>query len=155
MLQLQVIRQNPEWVKERLAIKNFAQSIIVDEILKFDGQVRKLKSESENIQSKINSLSKEIGKHLKDESKINETVAIKNEVVKLNQELSSLKNALLDSEKELQAYLVLLPNIPSEKVPRGAGPEDNVVMREGGSKPDLPKEALPHWELAKKLTDQF
>jgi len=150
MLQVQVLRQNPEWVKERLAIKNFAQPVIIDQILRLDNQVRKLKVDSESIQSKINSLSKEIGKYLKDDIKTSETISLKSEVIKLNEELSSLKNILLDKEKDLQTYLVLLPNLPSEKVPPGNTPEDNVVIREGGSKPNLPKDALPHWELAKK-----
>jgi seryl-tRNA synthetase len=151
MLQLQTIRQNPDWIKERLAVKNFGQSaIIVDQILRLDNQVRKLKSDSEGIQSKINSLSKEIGKYLKDDSKTSETIRLKSEVIKLNEEISSLKNTLLDTEKELQTYLVLLPNLPSEKVPPGNTPEDNVMIREGGNKPYLPKDALPHWELAKK-----
>jgi seryl-tRNA synthetase len=55
-----------------------------------------------------------------------------------------------DTEKQLQDALILLPNLPSDKVPAGKTPADNVVVREGGIKPQLAKEALPHWELIKK-----
>jgi len=61
MLQLQVIRQNPEWVKERLAVKNFTETELLDKILGLDEQRKKLQFEFENIQAKINSSSKEIG----------------------------------------------------------------------------------------------
>ena len=150
MLQLQVLRQNPEWVIERLAVKNFPGDSIVNKIVELDNKVRKSKADSESIQSKINLISKEIGKLLKDENKIAETVTLKKEVTKLNEDLSSLKNELSHYEKELHTFLILLPNLPSEKVPAGKTPEDNVVIREGGSKPELPAVALPHWELAKK-----
>jgi seryl-tRNA synthetase len=150
MLQLQVLRQNPEWVIERLAVKNFYGDSIVNKIIELDNKVRKSKADSESIQSKINLISKEIGKLLKDENKIAETVTLKKEVTKLNEDLSSLKNELSHYEKELHTSLILLPNLPSEKVPAGKTPEDNVVIREGGSKPELPAVALPHWELAKK-----
>ena len=61
MLQLQVIRQNPEWIKERLAVKYFNDRSVVDEILKLDEQRKKLQLEFDNTQAKINSSSKEIG----------------------------------------------------------------------------------------------
>jgi seryl-tRNA synthetase len=150
MVQLQILRQNPEWVKERLAIKNFPADTIIGKVLELDNRVRKSKADSESIQSRINLLSKEIGRFLKDESKITETVALKKEVTKLNEDLSSLKSELSQHEKELYEYLILLPNLPSEKVPAGRTPEDNIVVREGGNKPQLAADALPHWELAKK-----
>jgi len=53
-------------------------------------------------------------------------------------------------EKQLGETILRLPNLPSEKVPAGKTPEDNVVVREGGIKPHLPPNALPHWDLAKK-----
>jgi seryl-tRNA synthetase len=61
MLQLQVIRQNPEWIKERLALKYFIEGSVVDEIVRLDEQRKKLQLEFDNTQAKINSSSKEIG----------------------------------------------------------------------------------------------
>ena len=62
MLQLSFIRQNPELVKERLAIKNFTGTDIVDDIIAADDEKRRLQLESENMQSKANAISKDIGK---------------------------------------------------------------------------------------------
>ena len=61
MLQLPVIRQNPEWVKEKLAVKNFTETDLVDTILSLDDQRKKLQLEFDNNQAKVNSASKEIG----------------------------------------------------------------------------------------------
>jgi seryl-tRNA synthetase len=57
---------------------------------------------------------------------------------------------LTEAEKKIESILYQLPNLPSAKVPKGKTPEDNVVVREGGKKPELFKGAVPHWDLAKK-----
>src|SRR5262249_15608570 len=75
---------------------------------------------------------------------------LKQTVTSLKTSLQPINDRLSETEKQLQSELVKLPNIPSAQVPRGRTPEDNVVAREGGNKPTLPKDALPHWELAKK-----
>ncbi|MEO7266082.1 MAG: serine--tRNA ligase, partial [Ferruginibacter sp.] len=61
MLQINYIRQNADLVKERLAIRNFAEPAIVDEIISLDENIRKQKASTENLQALINSASKEIG----------------------------------------------------------------------------------------------
>jgi len=149
MLQLQVIRQNPQWIKERLAIKYFNDESVVDAILKLDEQRKKLQLEFDNIQAKINSSSKEIGQLMaKGEKEKAET--LKQNIPSLKTSLQPISDQLSETERQLQSELVKLPNVPSEKVPVGRTPEDNVIVREGGIKPSLPKDALPHWELAKK-----
>ena len=149
MLQLQVIRQNPEWIKERLAVKYFNDGSVVDEILKLDEQRKKLQLEFDNTQAKINSSSKEIGQLMAKGEK-EKAEALKQTVPSLKTSLQPISDQLSETEKQLQNELVKLPNLPSEKVPAGRTPEDNVIVREGGNKPSLPKDALPHWELAKK-----
>jgi len=149
MLQLQVIRQNPEWIKERLAVKYFNDRSVVDEILKLDEQRKKLQLEFDNTQAKINSSSKEIGQLIARGEK-EKAEALKQTVPSLKTSLQPINDQLSETEKQLQNELVKLPNLPSEKVPAGRTPEDNVMIREGGNKPSLPKDALPHWELAKK-----
>jgi len=149
MLQLQVIRQNPEWIKERLAVKYFNDRSVVDEILKLDEQRKKLQLEFDNTQAKINSSSKEIGQLMAKGEK-EKAEALKQTVPSLKTSLQPINDQLSETEKQLQNELVKLPNLPSEKVPAGRTPEDNVMIREGGNKPSLPKDALPHWELAKK-----
>jgi len=149
MLQLQAIRQDPKWVKERLAVKYFSQENIVDEILKLDEQRKKLQLEFDNTQAKINSSSKEIGLLMAKGEK-EKAEALKQGVPSLKTSLQPISDQLAETEKRLQNELVKLPNLPSEKVPAGRTPEDNVTVKEGGDKPSLPKDALPHWELAKK-----
>ena len=149
MLQLQVIRQDPKEVKERLAVKYFNDGSVVDEILKLDEQRKKLQLEFDNTQAKINSSSKEIGQLMAKGEK-EKAEALKQTVPSLKTSLQPISDQLSETEKQLQNELVKLPNLPSEKVPAGRTPEDNVIVREGGNKPSLPKDALPHWELAKK-----
>jgi seryl-tRNA synthetase len=149
MLQLQVIRQHPKWVKERLAIKYFSEGNVVDEILRLDEQRKKLQLEFDNTQAKINSSSKEIGQLMAKGEK-EKAEALKQSVPSLKTSLQPISDQLSETEKQLQNELVKLPNLPSEKVPAGRTPEDNVTVREGGDKPPLPKDALPHWEIAKK-----
>ena len=149
MLQLQVLRQNPQLVKERLAIKNFREIDLVDEIIALDDQRKRSQLEFDTTQSKINTASKEIGQLMAKGQK-EDGEARKAEVASLKSLLQPITDKLTETEKQLQETLVKLPNLPSEKVPAGKTPEDNVVVREGGNKPQLPADAMPHWELAKK-----
>ena len=149
MLQLAVIRQSPDFVKERLAVRNFAETFLVDTIVSLDDQRKKLQLESDTVQSKINTLSKEIGQLMAQGQK-QEAGEKKLEVATLKTGLSPIAARLAAVEEELTAVLVRLPNLPAAAVPRGKTPEDNVTVREGGSKPALHKSAVPHWDLAKK-----
>jgi seryl-tRNA synthetase len=149
MLQLQVLRQNPAWVKERLAIKNFVDLNLVDTILSLDDERKKLQLDFDNTQAKVNSLSKEIGQLMAKGQK-EEAEANKKLVTDLKATLQPITEKLGNIEQQLHDELVKLPNLPSEKVPAGKSPADNVVVREGGQKPQLPAGAVPHWELAKK-----
>ena len=149
MLQLAFIRQNTELVKERLAIKNFAALNLVDNIVAMDDQRRKLQLESDTAQSKINSISKEIGQLMAKGEK-EKAEEKKKEVASLKSLQQPIAEQLQKIEIQLNEALVTLPNLPAKSVPPGKTPEDNVVVREGGSKPQLPTNALPHWDLAKK-----
>ena len=146
MLQIQVLKEKPDWVKERLAVRNFKQPELVDEIVKLDEQRRALQVSFDTSQAKINSASKEIGK-LMSSGKKEEADALKNEVADNKKNVTSINEQLTKTEKELQNKLVQLPNLPSEKVPAGTSPEDNVVVKENGAKPNLYAGAKPHWDL--------
>jgi len=149
MLQLQVLRQNPQAVKDRLGIKNFKETNLVDEIIALDDQRKKSQLEFDNTQAKINTASKEIGQLMAKGQK-EDAEARKTEVASLKSLLQPITDKLAETEKQLQETLVKLPNLPSEKVPAGKTPEDNETVREGGSRPQLAAGAVPHWELAKK-----
>jgi seryl-tRNA synthetase len=149
MLQLATIRNNTELVKERLAIKNFKEINLVDEIIALDDERKKFTFQFDETKAKINSASKEIGM-LMSKGQKEEAESKKKEVEGFKNDLGPTQKKLDEVEKQLNDLLVRLPNLPSEKVPKGTTPEDNEIVRSGGSKPALFKGAVPHWELAKK-----
>jgi seryl-tRNA synthetase len=149
MLQLATLRNNTELVKERLAIKNFKEINLVDEIISLDDERKKFTFQFDEAKAKINAASKEIGM-LMSKGQKEEAETKKKEVEGFKNNLDPVQKKLDEVEKQLNDLLVRLPNLPSEKVPKGKTPEDNEIVRTGGSKPQLHKAAVPHWDLAKK-----
>jgi len=149
MLQVAFIRINKEEVKQRLAVKNFAELNLVDEILSLDDERKKLQQEFDSTQAKVNSTSKEIGQLMAKGNKAESDVK-KQDVATFKNSLQPISDKLSAVEKQLQDTLVILPNLPSEKVPPGKTPADNIVVRAGGNEPKLPANASPHWDLIKK-----
>ena len=149
MLQVSYIRQNREAVIERLAVRNFLQADLVDAVIALDDERKKLQAEFDNTQSKINNASKEIGNLMKQGRK-EEAEASKAEVAELKTVIDPLKEQMARVEKELTDKLLQIPNLPAAMVPKGKTPEDNVVVKEEGTKPQLYAGAAPHWELTTK-----
>ena len=149
MLQVAFIRNNKELVKEKLGVKNFINTSIVERVIELDDERKKLQFQFDETQSKINTASKKIGQLMASGEK--ETAEDKKkEVAFLKASLQPINEKLIEVEKLLHNELVQLPNLPHPSVPKGKTPEENEIVREGGQKPVLAKEALPHWELAKK-----
>ncbi len=149
MLQITFIRQNTELVKERLNLKHFGDLLLVDMALELDEQVRKLKVKSETLQADLNAASKAIGQLMGKGEK--EAAAQKKlEVTQHKSTMQLLNDQLGIAEKELYEVIVKFPNLPHASVPKGNSPEENEIIREGGVKPTLPENALPHWDLIKK-----
>lgn len=150
MLQIALIRQHADMVINRLKLKNYSEAeSMVNAILGVDKDFREHKKQLDDVLAKNNSLSKEIGELFR-QKKTDEANEKKKEVENLKVEEGDLKTKLTDIEKTLEEYILRLPNLPSEQVPPGKTPEDNVNVREGGAKPKLPAGAVPHWDLAKK-----
>lgn len=149
MLQVPFIRQNKALVLERLALKNFKELDLVEEILVLDDKRKKLTLEYDDTQAKINSASKEIGKLMAQGQK-EEAEARKSEVASLKEKLQPANEQLIATEKALHDVLIKLPNLPAADVPPGKTPEENVEIRKGGDVPVLHAGAVPHWDLAKK-----
>lgn len=149
MLEISVLRSNAATVKEKLAKKYFAEINLVDEILALDEKRRQIQKETDDLLAEQNLAAKSIGALMqKGEKEAAETEKAKVAVLK---EQSKQKEELLASvENEQQQLLVRLPNLPHESVPEGKTPEQNVVVRESGNKPNLSETALPHWDIAKK-----
>ena len=149
MLTLKTLRDNPEMVVAKLAKKNFDASAIVAEILDLDTLRRSLQTESDALKSSQNQIAARIGQLMRQGLK-DEAEQAKAEVAGLKEKYNDMIARLDQAEKEMNAKIVLLPNLPCDLVPEGKGAEDNLVVKMGGPEVNLPENALPHWELAKK-----
>ena len=149
MLSIKFISENSDIVVSRLKIKNFDAQDLVEQLIVLDTRRRKLQSELDARQAIINKLSKEIGRYYK-QGKPEEAEKTKEQTTALKEEIKQLAPGMGEIEESIREFLVQLPNLPHETVPPGTSPQDNPVVREGGRKPLLGKDALPHWELARK-----
>jgi seryl-tRNA synthetase len=149
MLQVNFLRQNTDLAKKKLAIKHFANIDLVDEVIAVDDQRKQLQAAFDELQSKVNAASKEIGGFMAKGEK-DKAEALKNEVADWKKQLEPLKEKMTEVEANLQLLIVQFPNLPHDLVPLGKTPEENEVVRQGGSTPTLPKGAEAHWDLIKK-----
>ncbi len=150
MLDIKLIRENPAFVKERLAHKQFKQIEFVDEISVLDTERRRLQQELDTVLNQSNLAAKAIGGLMK-EGKKEEAEAKKAEVGVMKEKEKELKEKLTAVEQQQSDIAIQLPNLPAAAVPAGNSPEQNEVVREGGIKPTLPADAVPHWDLIKKF----
>jgi seryl-tRNA synthetase len=148
MLQINYIRQNAALVKERLAIKNFGQINLVEELIAQDEEIRKQKGNTEALQAAVNTASKEIGA-LMAKGETDAANTKRSEVNNWKEELNTGKTTLQTLEEDFTNKILLLPNLPHTTVPTGKVAEDNVTILEGGTIPTLPDNAKPHWEIIK------
>ena len=149
MLTLKLLRENPEFVIKKLAVKNFDAAEIVGKINELDRSRRKLQTELDSCLAEQKRKAALIGGLMKSGKK-DEAESVKAEVAELKSKSSELERLSEENNTELNSLLVLLPNIPCDQVPEGKGAEDNVVVKMGNTIPELGPDALPHWELAKK-----
>ena len=149
MLTLKLLRENPEFVIAKLAVKNFDAKEIVEKINDLDQNRRALQVELDSCLSEQKKKAAEIGGLMKT-GKREEAEAVKAEVAALKARSSEIEKKSQENNTELESLLVLLPNIPCDQVPEGKGAEDNVVVKSGNEIPELGENCLPHWELAKK-----
>ncbi len=150
MLTLKMLRDDPDFVVRKLAVKNFDAKAIVDKVLELDTQRRALQTESDALLAQQKQKAGLIGSLMK-EGKKAEAEEAKKEVAELKAKSSDLLAKADATNKELESQLVLLPNIPCDLVVPGKGAEDNQVVKMGGPEIKLPENALPHWDLAKKF----
>lgn len=149
MLQVSYIRENREKVLERLALRNFKQPELVDEIIALDEQRRSTQTQLEQVSAEANSAAKKIGELMRSDKK-EEAEALKNQTSTWKNDIKTFGDNLATLENEQQQMLFLLPNLPHQSVPKGTTAEENEVVLENGEKPNLPENALSHWELAAK-----
>lgn len=147
MLQINFIRENRELTITGLERKYFKGATeAVDTILGLDKQRRDTQSELDATLAQSNALAKQIGQ-LMNGGRKEEAETAKAQTSTLKVRAKSLEESLKEVEEQLQATLVLLPNLPHESVPAGRTPEENVEVYLWGEKPTLPETAKPHWDL--------
>lgn len=149
MLTLQQIKENPEYIVSRLAVKCFDGKEVIDNVLNLDQKRRELQLDNDSKAAELNKYAANIGKLMK-EGKKDEAEQAKVAVAQLKNEQKGISELLSKVEDEIRNLLLSVPNIPCESVPEGRTAEDNVVEKTGGLMPDLADDAMPHWELAKK-----
>ena len=149
MLTIAQIKENPQYIIERLAVKCFDGNEAINKVLELDGKRRELQLNNDNQAAELNKFAATIGKLMK-EGKKEEAQEAKNAVASLKESQKAIAEQLAGVEEEIKNILLSIPNIPCEMVPEGRTAEDNVVEKEGGVMPALGEDALPHWDLAKK-----
>ena len=149
MLTLQAIKENPEYIVERLAVKGFDGRQAIDTVLELDAERRRLQARTDNDAAQLKKLAASIGALMKDGHK-EEAEKVKTQVAEIKANTKDLQDRLEETEHKLTELLLTIPNTPCDAVPNGKSAEENVVELTGGVVPDLPEDALPHWELARK-----
>ncbi len=146
MLTIPYLRNSREDATTRLAIKNFHNTTLIDEILQLDDERRITQYENDQILAETNGLAKEIGNLMKSGRKEEaDSLKEKNTVLK---ERSRQLDLRLDELKQLiQEKLVEIPNAPHSSVPKGRTSADNLIVHQEGEMPELPANAKPHWDL--------
>lgn len=149
MLSISLFRQSPNFILEGLSKKHFPEPELVNQIALLDASRRQIQVEAEAAAAFINSSSKQIGALMQSGNR-EEAEVLKAEVARHKSNEKELQQKLADADATIQEMLLRLPNLPHSSVPQGKTPEDNEVVREGGRKPDLSAQKLPHWELTAK-----
>ena len=150
MLTLKLITEETDRVIKGLEKKNLKGAReAVEKVLEYDKLRRETQQKLDNNKQQQNQLSKQIGSLMK-EGKKDEATAIKNQVADLKATDKALQEIYEKANEDMTLALLDIPNIPNEKVPEGADASSNVVIKEGGQIPELPEDALCHWDLLKK-----
>ena len=149
MLQLNTIREEKDRVLSGLKKRNFKELHLIDNIIALDEKRRATQLSLDETLAKSNNLSKEIGALCK-AGETDKANALKEQTATLKEDIKTITDTFSTTLEQLNYLLKRVPNIPNELVPEGTAEADNVVVFEAGEIPNLGKDALPHWELAKK-----
>jgi seryl-tRNA synthetase len=143
MLDIKLIRENPELVRQ--ALEKRGDTFALDNILETDGRYRSLLRQTEELRAKHNEASKQVSTS---KEKPPQLIA---QMRQMGEQISSLQQQTKEAKADLDSLLLELPNIPHPSVPLGGGADDNVVVRTWGKPTKFAFEPLPHWELGEKL----
>lgn len=149
MLVLADIKANPQHIIERLAVKGFDAKEPIARILELDTERRTLQKANDTTASELKKLASNIGALMKQGLR-EEAEAAKKQVAELKAATADRIKRQEEAEAAIRELLLSIPNTPCADVPEGLTAADNVVVKEGGNMPDLPENALPHWDIAKE-----
>ena len=150
MLTLKLISEETERVVKGLEKKHFnGAREAIEKVLELDKQRRDAQQKLDVNKQQQNQLSKQIGALMKSGKK-DEASDIKQKVAELKAQDKVLEVQMDEAKNAVTELLLTIPNIPNEDVPEGKDASDNVVVKEGGVKPNLSEDALCHWDLCKK-----
>ncbi len=130
-------------------MKGYDGTVTIQQVIDLDSRRRQAQLTNDNKAAELNRLAASIGKLMKEGNK-EEAEKAKAAVAALKEEQKAIADELSGIEAEIRNILLSIPNVPCDMVPEGKTAEDNVVESTGGPMPDLPADALPHWDLAKK-----
>ena len=151
MLTLKLISEETERVIKGLEKKHFkGAKDAVEKVLETDKRRREAQQKLDKNKQEANSMSRQIGMLMKD-GKTQEAEDVKAKVAVYKENDKQLQAQMDEAEQELTTLLCNIPNIPADEVPEGKDANDNVVVKEGGVIPQLPEDALCHWDLCKKF----
>ena len=150
MLTIKQITEDTDKVIRGLEKKHFANAKeTIARVLELNNKRRNAQGQLDNNLAEVNATSKTIGQLMK-EGKKEEAETAKARVAEIKEANKGIQAEMDQAAEDLQNLLYTIPNVPYEEVPEGNGAEDNLVVKMGGMETELPKDALPHWELAKK-----
>jgi seryl-tRNA synthetase len=150
MLDIKLIRERPDFVRQRLSMRGAGDETRVDEVLKLDEQRRKLLNEVEVLKAQRNKASKEIGA-LMGQKKVQEAEVKKKETRELGDKIAQLDKEAVEADNALHQAMLRLPNLPHESVPMGKSAEENPVIRTHGAKPSFSFKPKSHLEICEQL----
>ena len=146
MLDIKLIRSNPEKVKE--ALEKRKEKINLDEILELDQKRRELLSETDSLKEKRNTVSEEIGKLKREKTDAQEKILAMREV---SAKIKELDTQMKEIEEKINNVLLEIPNLPHESVPVGEDEKDSVEVRKWGEPREFDFIPLPHWDIGEAL----
>ncbi len=150
MLTLKLISEETERVIKGLEKKHFdGAREAIEKVLEYDKLRREAQQKLDSNKQQQNQLAKQIGSLMKDGKK-EEADDIKDKVAELKAADKALNEIMDKAQGDMTEVLLSIPNIPNDDVPEGKDACDNVVVKEGGVKPNLPDDAPCHWDLLKK-----
>jgi len=149
MLTLQQIKNDTDLIIKKLNKRGIDAASLIEQVVELDESRRSIQQQADNAAAEMNTISKQIGQLMAAGDKEGAETA-KAKTATLKTTAKELADQLQQAQNKLNELLLTIPNAPNESVPEGTTEEDNEVVKEEGLKPNLPSNALPHWELAKK-----